>query len=189
MNTTIAKIKKTRDYKIVFNCNNKMHSKAFTMLYVCIPQNQNKDENNNVYIENSNVHINKNTYTTKSKDKNKIFSCVTKNIHLKYNIAKNSSESAGDTIKLNQIPDKIIYLGVIASKKIGGAVKRNRAKRLLRTAVRTIVKNIKKNKFGNWAANDDLALVLIAKYEILNTHIDDIIKDISYKIKIIRNIN
>ena len=61
-----------------------------------------------------------------------------------------------------KLHSKELKLGVVASKKVGCAVKRNKAKRLLRNAFSDIYKFN-----GN-------TVVLIAKYEILNAKYEDI---------------
>ena len=55
-------------------------------------------------------------------------------------------------------------IGVMAGRSVGNAVQRNRAKRMLREAVRTILPKLKLN----WD------VVLIARYPILNAKLSDL---------------
>ncbi|UCG50684.1 MAG: ribonuclease P protein component [Candidatus Latescibacterota bacterium] len=59
--------------------------------------------------------------------------------------------------------------GVVASKRVGGAVNRNRAKRLLREAIRGTAHRFK---------SGDLWVVLVAKRSILDATFDDLTKDL-----------
>lgn len=59
--------------------------------------------------------------------------------------------------------------GVVASKRLGGAVRRNRAKRLLREAVRGA---------SNRLIRADLWIVLVAKQGILECSAEDVSRDL-----------
>lgn len=58
-------------------------------------------------------------------------------------------------------------VAVVASRRVGDAVRRNRAKRLLREAVRRV----------RW--NDGLDLVLIARASCSAAHLDEVIEDLT----------
>jgi ribonuclease P protein component len=60
-------------------------------------------------------------------------------------------------------------VGVVASKRVGGAVQRNRAKRLLREAVRDTL---------NGLTRRDLWIVLVAKSSILDCRSRDVARDL-----------
>ncbi|HEX5133654.1 MAG TPA: ribonuclease P protein component [Candidatus Krumholzibacteria bacterium] len=62
-----------------------------------------------------------------------------------------------------------VRVGVVASKRVGGAVKRNRAKRLLREAAR---RNITNWPTGHW-------VVLVARATIVTRTADEIETDIA----------
>lgn len=59
--------------------------------------------------------------------------------------------------------------GFVASKRVGNAVQRNKAKRLLREAARQISKDL---------SQPDLWIVLVAKSTILNTTYSEILNDL-----------
>jgi ribonuclease P protein component len=66
-------------------------------------------------------------------------------------------------------PPDGIRIGVVASRKVGGAVKRNRAKRLLRQGARRIAEK--------WI-DRHIWVVLVAKASIVEAHADEIRDDI-----------
>ena len=78
-------------------------------------------------------------------------------------------------ILLNQDLENSIGVGYTASKKIGNAVKRNRAKRIMRELARKIIINCKINSY----------YVLIAKKSLLDKKFDELLlelkKNINYK--------
>jgi ribonuclease P protein component len=65
-------------------------------------------------------------------------------------------------------------LGLTASKKIGGAVQRNRAKRRLREACRKLLKKLAKNHHD---------YVIIAKEAINAASFEDILRDLEFCLK------
>lgn len=66
-------------------------------------------------------------------------------------------------------PDAGPLFGVVASKRVGGAVERNRAKRLLREAVRFTTHRMIRR---------DLWIVLVAKRNILECSSGDVTRDL-----------
>ena len=69
------------------------------------------------------------------------------------------------------------YFGVVASKRVGNAVKRNRAKRLLREAVR---------RFSGKLNHRDIWVVLVAKSNILGRSSEDVVNDIERELERVR---
>lgn len=59
-----------------------------------------------------------------------------------------------------------IPVGIIASKKVGNAVARNRCKRLLRAAIREVLPSIKR----------EMSIVLVARAELLRTRFDILVE-------------
>ena len=72
----------------------------------------------------------------------------------------------------NQKLENSIGVGYTASKKIGNAVKRNKAKRIMRELARKIIINGKINSY----------YVLIAKSSILNEKFDKLLLELKEKI-------
>ena len=72
----------------------------------------------------------------------------------------------------NQKLDNSIGVGYTASKKIGNAVKRNRAKRIMRELARKTIINCKTNAY----------YVLIAKSSLLGEKFDNLLLEIKEKI-------
>jgi ribonuclease P protein component len=68
-------------------------------------------------------------------------------------------------------PDRGLLFGVVASKRVGGAVERNRAKRLLREAVRLTAHRLIRR---------DLWIVLVAKKNILECSSGDVSRDLQH---------
>jgi len=66
-----------------------------------------------------------------------------------------------------------LQLGVVASKRVGGAVQRNRAKRLLREAARGVADRLN---------NRDLWVVLVAKSAITGTTSQQVRDDIERRL-------
>ena len=66
-------------------------------------------------------------------------------------------------------PESAPLIGVVASKRVGGAVERTRAKRLLREAVRDT---------ANRLTRRDLWVVLVAKKSILGCSSRDVARDL-----------
>ena len=75
-------------------------------------------------------------------------------------------------ILYNQDLDNSIGVGYTASKKIGNAVKRNKAKRIMRELARKIIINGKINSY----------YVLIAKSSLLNEKFDNLLLELKEKI-------
>ncbi len=72
----------------------------------------------------------------------------------------------------NQNLDNLTGVGYTASKKIGNAVKRNRAKRIMRELARKIIINCKTNSY----------YVLIAKPSLLEEKFDNLLLELKEKI-------
>ena len=72
----------------------------------------------------------------------------------------------------NQKLEKSIGVGYTASKKIGNAVKRNKAKRIMRELARKIIINGKINSY----------YVLIAKSSLLNEKFNNLLNELKEKI-------
>ena len=72
----------------------------------------------------------------------------------------------------NQNLEKYIGVGYTASKKIGNAVKRNKAKRIMRELARKIIINCKINSY----------YVLIAKSSLLDEKFDNLLIELKNKI-------
>ena len=66
-------------------------------------------------------------------------------------------------------PDGGPFFGVVASKRVGGAVHRNKAKRLLREAIRNTAHRMTRR---------DLWIVVVAKKSILTCEFEDLSTDI-----------
>ena len=75
-------------------------------------------------------------------------------------------------ILLNQNLDNAIGVGYTATKKIGNAVKRNKAKRIMRELARKIIINGKINSY----------YVLIAKSSLLNEKFSELLSELKKKI-------
>ena len=73
---------------------------------------------------------------------------------------------------INQDLDNKIGVGYTATKKIGNAVKRNKAKRIMRELARKIIINGKINSY----------YVLIAKSSLLNEKFDNLLIELKKKI-------
>ena len=67
---------------------------------------------------------------------------------------------------LSDKSNKKLNIGIVAQKKIGNAVKRNKVKRRIRNIMNQILKNIK--------INLSYSYLLIAKKEIINSKFSDI---------------
>ena len=72
----------------------------------------------------------------------------------------------------NQELENSIWVGYIASKKIGNAVKRNKAKRIMRELARKIIINGKTNSY----------YVLIAKSSLINEKFDKLLLELKENI-------
>ncbi len=70
--------------------------------------------------------------------------------------------------------EKFCRLGITASKKVGSAVLRNRAKRRLREAAKKTFPNLAENGFD---------YVIIAKHQIKDASFEDIIRDLEFCLK------
>ena len=75
-------------------------------------------------------------------------------------------------ILYNQNLEKSIGVGYTATKKIGNAIKRNKAKRIMRELARKIIINGKKNSY----------YVLIAKSSLLNEKFSNLLIELKEKI-------
>ncbi len=83
--------------------------------------------------------------------------------------------SAKRLMKANPEKKKINRIGITATKKLGGAVLRNRAKRIIREAYRICEKNEPKKK--------GFLIVLVARTGIVNAKSTDVLKDFEIAFK------
>lgn len=70
--------------------------------------------------------------------------------------------------------DGKVYFGITASKKVGNAVKRNRAKRRLRVAMKSIV-----SQYGN----ENYAYVAIARPQTIEAEWNSLLDEVKYLVK------
>ena len=75
---------------------------------------------------------------------------------------------------INQDLDNKIGIGYTATKKIGNAVKRNKAKRIMRELAKKILIKCKRNTY----------YVLIAKTSILDTKFKDLLEELEQSINV-----
>ena len=75
---------------------------------------------------------------------------------------------------INQDLDNKIGIGYTATKKIGNAVKRNKAKRIMRELAKKILIKCKRNTY----------YVLIAKTSILDTKFKDLLEELDKVVKV-----
>ena len=91
-------------------------------------------------------------------------------------IRENGRFLKGDNINLQILNDQYlnnsIGIGYTATKRIGNAVKRNKAKRIMRELAKKIIKKDKTNIY----------YVLIAKPSLLDTSFEELIKELRNKI-------
>ena len=82
----------------------------------------------------------------------------------------------GENLNLQILRDQYlnnsIGIGYTATKRIGNAVKRNKAKRIMRELVKKIIRKVKTNTY----------YVLIAKPSLLNASFEELIKELRRKI-------
>ena len=69
--------------------------------------------------------------------------------------------------------NKTVKVGISASKKVGGAVQRNRARRVIREAITPFLESI----------NKDHNLIIVARENILTFSFEQIKKDIEHMLK------
>ncbi len=69
--------------------------------------------------------------------------------------------------------NKNVKVGISVSKKVGGAVSRNRARRVIREAITPFLETINKNN----------NIIIVARENILSFSFDDIKRDIEYMLK------
>ena len=95
-------------------------------------------------------------------------------IHIKNNGIFIRSDNINVQILRNQNIDNKIGVGYTATKKIGNAVKRNRAKRIMRELAKKILIKGKINTY----------YVLIAKTSILDSNFNDLLKELEKSINV-----
>lgn len=93
-----------------------------------------------------------------------------------FNIVYSGSKSISDTIVLfsSSLEAQQQSFAFVASKKVGSAVSRNRAKRRMRAALRLILNSNKPSHSGT---------ILVARNTILSAPFEKILKDLKYCIK------
>ncbi len=74
------------------------------------------------------------------------------------------------TLWIRKQPDGALRLGVVASRRVGGAVQRNRAKRLLREAWR-----LNRNRFEG-----GVDVILSARSDILQVGLAEVARELLY---------
>lgn len=74
------------------------------------------------------------------------------------------------TLWIRKQPDASLRMGVVASRRVGGAVQRNRAKRLLREAWR-----LNRHRFS-----DGVDVILSARSDIVRMTLDDVVRELLY---------
>ena len=84
------------------------------------------------------------------------------------------SKNINVQILINQDLDNKIGVGYTATKKIGNAVKRNKAKRIMRELAKKILINCKTNSY----------YVLIAKISILDANFKDLLNELEKSINV-----
>lgn len=93
-----------------------------------------------------------------------------------FNIVYSGSKSISDTIVLfsSSLETQQQSFAFVASKKVGSAVSRNRAKRRMRAALRLVLNSNKSLRSGT---------ILVARNTILSAPFEKILKDLNYCIK------
>jgi ribonuclease P protein component len=74
------------------------------------------------------------------------------------------------TLWIRKQPDASLRMGVVASRRVGGAVQRNRAKRLLREAWR-----LNRHRFAG-----GVDVILSARSDIVRVTLDDVVRELMY---------
>ena len=95
-------------------------------------------------------------------------------VHIRKNGIFNRSNNINVQILSDQNLDNKIGVGYTATKKIGNAVKRNRAKRIMRELAKKILIKGKINTY----------YVLIAKTSILDSNFNDLLKELEKSINV-----
>ena len=95
-------------------------------------------------------------------------------VHIRDNGVFNRSKNINVQILINQDLDNKIGVGYTATKKIGNAVKRNKAKRIMRELAKKILINCKTNSY----------YVLIAKISILDANFKDLLNELEKSINV-----
>jgi len=92
-----------------------------------------------------------------------------------FNVIYSGVKSVSDTMVLfsSQLEKLSPCFAFVASKKVGSAVSRNRAKRRMRAALRLVLSSY---SVGN-------SIVLVARNTILNAPFEKVLKDLKYCIK------
>jgi ribonuclease P protein component len=95
-------------------------------------------------------------------------------VHIRDNGVFNRSKNINVQILINQDLDNKIGVGYTATKKIGNAVKRNKAKRIMRELAKKLLINCKTNSY----------YVLIAKISILDANFKDLLNELEKSINV-----
>jgi len=96
-------------------------------------------------------------------------------------------KSVGRLLVLYLFPGDDLARAVVASRKVGGAVARNRAKRLLRVAIRDVIETpcgaaaeIKRRVWPDAPVGDGLWVVTVARARILGATAPDVTAELEH---------
>tara|TARA_B110000196_G_C21031963_1_gene608025 strand:- start:319 stop:651 length:333 start_codon:yes stop_codon:yes gene_type:complete len=95
-------------------------------------------------------------------------------VHIRNNGVFNRNKNINVQILTDQDLDNKIGVGYTATKKMGNAVKRNKAKRIMRELAKKILINCKTNSY----------YVLIAKTSILDANFKDLLNELEKSVNV-----